>query len=1055
MHEKPFVIYKSSAGSGKTFTLAKEYVKLALRSPHYYKHILAVTFTNRAAEEMRERIIAFLVSLSNGKDSISDIIREETGLKAPELKIKAQASLSAILHGYSFFSITTIDTFFHKIIRTFTREMGLQGNFSIEMDLNKVLEEVVDTMLEEVHQNDTLKDWLVDFSRERLLEGKNWEFRTEIKKLAYELFKEEYKVISRNSNQDPTDQNKIKDFVTSLNNIIHSFQKTLQAQAKKALSSIDSKGLSIPELVYGKAGPASFFLKTSNGDFSPPGKRTLEAVGNPEKWSSKSSSNKERIVGIATESLNPIASEMISFYEAQKTDYNSAIELKKYIYTYGILTNIRDKINLYREENDVMLISDFSSFLNDIINGSDAPYIYEKVGTRIKHYLIDEFQDTSQIQWNNFFPLIEDSLASGQQNLIVGDVKQSIYRWRGGDFNLLLNEVNQSMGDHNVNEFNLNTNYRSLPTIINFNNELFSNASVWLKNNIDLEKSHPMLESITKAFEDVSQKTIHAGKAGQVEIIFQDTENTALYNHAASNAVIEKIEQLQDQGYALRDIAILVRSHDEAKTIVKALLEKKRNKTDIVKYSYDVVSSESMFLTSSPVVRFLISVLTFLDDQGNKVALKEIVHQYHRDILQDDMDSNSIFMETQEGQVLPESFWKYKEVLIRLPFYELIETLVRIFELKRLEQEYAFLVGFQDCVLNFAKDGGTSIGDFMLWWRETGIKKTINMPDSLDAIKVLTIHKSKGLQFKSVIIPFCNWNFDHNATLDTILWANTEKIKGFNIFDHLPVKYSKRLEDTHLSERYQSEKILAHIDNLNVLYVALTRAEEQLFLVCKKNESKSLRSVADLIFKFVNTPTLEWTKDGNSYSIGTGKKVTRAENKNDNSILLSDLVSYPWRNRVATKTTHSNYVGIVDHDGSKRHFGILVHELLSKVKVFDDLSNALKEIETMNISDFAKQSAATSIRKIMRIDALKTWFSEEYIVKAEAPILTKGSASKRPDRVMIKGKDAVILDYKTGSPNSQDNEQILNYQKLLQQMGYTHVEAYLLYINEAKLHRVA
>lgn len=1055
MNEKPFIIYKSSAGSGKTFTLAKEYVKLALRSEYYYKHILAVTFTNKAAEEMRERIIAFLIFISKGEGDIFEVVLEETKLDRQHLIQKAQKSLSAILHGYSFFSITTIDTFFHKIIRTFTREMGLQGNFSIEMDLDMVLDEVINKLLEEVHENQTLKEWLVDFSKERLLEGKNWEFRTDIKKLAYELFKEEYKTVTRHDNEDVDRESKIKAFVGELNRTIGSFQNELNKLANRALKELEENGLAPEDFAYGNAGPIALFVKTAKGDFSPAGKRTLEAIEKVEKWSSKSSPQKNIIEELANNSLIPIAKEMVALYHDRSVDYLSASELKKYIYTYGILSNISAKINTYREENDVMLISDFSSFLNDIISGSDAPYIYEKVGTKIRHYLIDEFQDTSEIQWKNFFPLIEDSIASGQQNMIVGDVKQSIYRWRGGDFNLLQSGVHQSVGVHQTEEHNLNTNYRSLPTIINFNNELFASASNWTKKGIDLEHVNGELEAIDLAFKDVAQKTMRTGEEGQVEIIFKEDDKENNYIELASQEVIKKVESLQDNGYDLKDIAILVRTHGEAKTVTKALFERKRNQGTASSYKYDVVSSESMFLNASPVVRFLISVLTFLDDQGNKIALKELLHQYHRDILQDDEDSNNIFMCSQEGTLLPDSFWKFKEVLIRLPFYELIETLIRIFELKRLDQEYAFLVGFQDCILNFSKDGESNMADFLQWWKETGVKKTVNMPDSLEAIKILTIHKSKGLQFKCVIIPFCNWNLDHNATQETILWAETKNIKEFNTFEHLPVKYSKRLLDTHLEPKYRQEKIMAHIDNLNVLYVAFTRAEEQMTIICKEPSNKGLKSVADIMQKYIGSSEQTWISDGQRHTLGQINSKEQSTIKPKAETVLEDYISHPWRKRIATKTTNANFVGVVEEGGTRRHFGILIHDLMAQVVLHDDIRQALDKISEMNLTEEAKSKATDVLNKIMELSELKEWFSDRYTIKTEAPILTKNGPSKRPDRIMIDKDKAIILDYKTGGHNQKDVEQMIEYQNLLLDMGYKDVEAYLLYIKDAKLQKVA
>ena len=469
---KPFVIYRSSAGSGKTYTLAVEYLTLALRQPNAYRGILAVTFTNKATQEMKSRIVAFLYELAHEKNApLLLTLVEQTGLSEEEVTRQARLVLRQLLHGYSYFAVMTIDAFFQKVVRSFAKEVGLQAGFSIELDQDKVLESVIDELLLTLGDKDykTLRRWLIRFAEEKVEEGKTWDFRQDIKTLARELFKEDYR--ERRNASVTADIPTVRQ---QLRRIQQTFEQQMQQLGQQAQDEIARYGLSVEDFAYGRSGVAGYFVKlTEKTDYTLT-KRVLDALDDTTKWYSKSSKQKEIIGEAVAGSLHQILSEAVDFYESRATAYYSAITLSKFIYTYGILHELESRLDTYKKEHDLMLISDAPAFLRGIIGQDDTPFIYEKIGTTFQNFLIDEFQDTSGLQWSNFRPLVEDSLGAGHRNLVVGDIKQSIYRWRGGDWQLLLERIQQDIDPQQTEVKNLGHNYRSRRHVIDFNNALFT-----------------------------------------------------------------------------------------------------------------------------------------------------------------------------------------------------------------------------------------------------------------------------------------------------------------------------------------------------------------------------------------------------------------------------------------------------------------------------------------------------------------------------------------------------------------------------------------------------
>ena len=1085
LNSKPtetFSIYRSSAGSGKTYQLAIEFVAMAINNPNLFNKILAVTFTNKATKEMKERILSFLIKLANKEDiGLLKQVMEKTDLSEKAIAANAQIVTGKILHQYSQFSISTIDAFFQKIVKSFAKELGLLGNFKVELDQDKVKIDIIDQIIDELGDDKELTSWLVDFSFSKVDENKSWNIRPQIESLANEVFKESFKPIEKELHN--IDRQIFKGFIVQVRKIKIQFETTMKSSARKANDLIASHRLSVDDFMYKASGPAGYFDRIIKKKEFDPKSRVATAIDDPEKWSTKSSPKKHEIQQVVEEGLQEITRSIVDYYHEHTLEYTSANEVLKNFYVFGILSQIIEKLKLYRQENDVMLISDIPSFLKDIIAENEAPFIYEKTGTWYRHYLIDEFQDTSGFQWQNFRPLVQNGLSQGEKSLLVGDGKQSIYRWRGGDWALILHKVQEDLKHYHPEEKHLNTNWRSAGKIVEFNNKVFSFLPSLISNefntkinNLTLpepekERLLTMSSDIEKLYEDVTQRIAAKNKElskGRIEIYAyqKDTENPYPGRQAWKNSVLEElpkvIEQIQDGGIAPRDIAVLVRRSDEGKQVMERLIKYKNSIEAKEGYCYDVISNESLFLGNSSVVRLVVNAIKYCLNPDDKISFAEICYNYHR--LKEDENGKSANEDLQfvlTGEALPKKYFEETESLIRLPAYELVERIIQLFDLGQARNK-GFLQAFQDLVLEYFSGETKDINDFLTWWEDKGKRKSIQLPESINAIRVMTIHKSKGLEFKAVIVPFCNWKLDHDATKDNFLWCKTDR-KPFSEISHLPLKYSSKLEQSYFAQDYFEEMLKAHIDNLNLLYVALTRAEEFLRINCPP-QSSSLKNAGDLIIKAAETMAqqgndhvlLETNDDEKSlkiYSIGSLAKVEAVLSDNDQSEIPSKYETSDWRQKITIRKRGGLFF---DPDASEQktkiNYGLLVHEILAGIKNEKEADSLVEKYYTDGqISKQERQTLINQLKIIFSNSQVQGWFNTDWEVKTEIPIIVRDSQPKRLDRVLLHGKNAIIIDFKTGLEKSTDKKQVLEYKELLNEMGYLNVEVYLLYISLNKV----
>ncbi len=1054
MPNRSFKIYQSSAGSGKTYTLTREYLKLAFTRPNYYKHILAVTFTNKAMQEMKNRIIHKLDEFSKAKfDTMAEDLMIYLNVEKSDFQNKSRELLSKILHGYSHFSVSTIDSFFQKVIRSFSRELGLAGSYRLELDYDLILIQIVNDLLLEVEKNTHLRKWLIMFTMERLGDGKSWDVQKELRAFANELFKEELQDIETNVLLKK--ETEILKFLHQVNELVISFESQMHSLAKEGLRVMHQFGLNVDDFTQKKRGVAGHLEKIlSSNDFKP-NSYVYQAV-NENKWYPSKSLKANAIEQALDEGLRTTIEDALELYDKGHPKYATAQVIRKFIYGYGLLSDLSRKLREYKNEHDVMLISDATRFLRGLVKDTDAPFVYEKVGSFFNHYLIDEFQDTSIFQWESFRPLIENSLAEGQQNLLVGDVKQSIYRWRGGDLELLRKTVLDQLGPHHTEILQLDSNFRSEANVIHFNNALFEELPDLFNQRLaeKISEQGVLPDYFDEVYGAVSQQ-IPDNKLqhpkGYVSIKFFEDEEDYSWIRKVNESLPGMLETLQDLGIPLRDTAILVRENKEGKAIADLLM----NHQEVAKpgYRFDVVSSESLFLSSSSAVNTLIAALRYLYNPNDSVNKAELAYNFKIRFKNGGADFHGLFssVNSKKGfqDLLPVEFIENLRVFISIPLYELIEKLIEIFKLNRIIGQYAYLQTFQDQVLKFIGQEKADIPSFLIWWDETGKKQSIKVADDLDAIKILTIHKAKGLEFHTVLMPYGNWSLDHK--INPIIW-NSITEEPFNV-GPLPLRYSRELSNTYFKTDYFTEMSKAYLDSLNMLYVGMTRAVNNLIVNAPKKEIRK-QGICELVYNLVSSKKFSlnecWNAGEQCFEFGELDNYEGGHTDKIESIKLDEYLHFNWRSKITVKHP-TELLETTDERKSKINYGNLVHRILSYVKSMDDFKRALDLIYfEESLSGEQAEELRAHLKLLFENKEVRKWFAQGWKVKNEAPILTK-DGEYRPDRVIWRENDTLVIDYKTGAKKNEHVKQVRHYKELLEKMEYQGIRAYLWYLKDGEV----
>ncbi len=1063
------LLIKASAGSGKTHRLTGEYLRLLFSAENQYKHTLAVTFTNKATDEMKSRIVKELYTLSSGeKSNYIESLVEEFRVPETQIRDKAKSILENILHDYSAFSISTIDRFFQQTMRAFTREMGLSGGYKLELDESFVLAQIIDLMIFELDkpQNKELAGWILDYMKTQIEDGRNWNIKENIGKLAKQLFNEKYKLLSKDAKSNIEDKKQLNNYRKLLLEIIRSWENETKLVAVRAVNIMERFGLTYTDFKHRRNSTFLTFTKIANEEFVDLSDRFLNRADNLEDWISKTSDKRDAIISAYNEGLNNCVKEIISQYD-NNLFYNTAKSILQNYHTLGILNDIRNRLQQYQQENNTLFLSDTTELLNKIISDSDSPFVYEKTGTRIHNYMIDEFQDTSSMQWQNFRPLVKESLDSGQFNLIVGDVKQSIYRWRNSDWGLLENQIPIDFGANAIRDEVLDTNWRSDFNVVNFNNAVFRFAAGILQEEFnnsaesESETETKIIDAYRHVFQLVPQKKDK--NEGHVKISFLDTSDKE--NNWKSQALEQlprELESLQDQGFALKDIAILVRKNDEAIEIAEKLLKHKEENPQS-KYRYDIISNEALVIGNAQSVKAVVALLRHFQNRKDETRRMLAVYEYyrfHRSALPETAISNYFDDGTKD---FLEGIKSKLDSISTLPFYEMIEAFFAMNADVLNEKENAYVQAFLDIVLKFSTEASANANDFLDWWDEKGYNKTLFLPEGQDAIRLITIHKSKGLGFGAAILPFLSWDIDHSGNRGPILWCKPT-VEPFNMLEILPLQYKSSLNGTIFKEDYLQEKLYTFIDNLNLLYVAFTRAKNRIVAFAPKPAKDKVADVSSLLWQTLKcSETGEeqislndyLTENENSaiFELGSPTPLDRKPEQKPSSRLDSGKWhSIPFTDRLKLRL---NSTGFFSDDGN-RAYGTLMHDIISSIQTLGDLSDAVEAKYISGEIDADKKTEITALlTHILSSPDVSDWYSGKYHIINETQVIHPSFGFSRPDRVMIGDNEVIVVDYKFGDAEEERyNRQVKHYVRIIKEMGYNNVKGFVFYVKSGKVREV-
>ncbi len=1069
-------IYKASAGSGKTFQLVVEYLKLLLLNPYNYKHILAVTFTNKATNEMKSRILEQLYLLAKEENTkYLETLKNELNLQEEDIRQKSRQILKNILHDYNRFSINTIDSFTQRVIKAFNRELGIAPNFALELDNSLILEEAVDQMLAKIDHDKKLLDWLVKFSEEKITENQSQRIEEDIKSLGQELFKEKFQLFFPETTDSVYSRENLNTFKKELGKIISVFESTLKKKGKEALQIIENAGFSVDDFSYKSTGVAGYFLSLSDGKTKEPGARILNAEESIEKWFAKNHQQKTELQSLVENQLRPLLIEVLNFYRNQSIQYFSAVAVNNQLRMLGILTDLKEEIKILLHEKGMLQLSDSNLLLSKIIGESDSPFIYEKIGNFFKYFMLDEFQDTSALQWKNFKPLIANSLSEGNKNLLVGDVKQSIYRWRNSDWNILAEQVDSDFPNFIPETKTLSKNWRSDKNIIDFNNSVIEHLraafEIHLFPSSNDEDWDILREKFAKVYSDFKQEPgkNSAGKKGYVKVNFLEEDN---FQENSVELLIEQVKELQDKGFEASDIAILIRTNKEGTQIIGKFLSAAKDEEN-KNYNLSVLSNESLFLHASRSVLFVMLIVEWLIDSENKITKAAILNLWETSIkpeLKKKGISFSVAQQTLNFTQAPQDRWQLekdfensfeREIGLRLNILKkkillnsLDETLTEIcshFQLFKQASELPFLQTLIDKAGEIKTSISNDLSNFLFWWNEKGFKTSVSVNDEIDSIRLLTVHKSKGLEFKAVLIPFLNWKTSWSGNLAPTLWCNSNA-EPFNKFPLLPVKANKILENTIFKKDYLEEQTNTFIDTLNLLYVAFTRAESVLEINCINTQNTG-KSVNSLLKESLQLMSLKepfdscWQNNETTFEFGELNPIQQKEEKESNLILIKNYEFNNFSEKIKLRFNGEDFLVSDKQNKSVKNKGKIIHEILSAIETEKDLERACEQaVFEGRIDEKERFEIQQELLDSIKNPQVKDWFDGSWRTINERSLLTS-TKILRPDRIMVSEKKAIVVDYKTGEQKSEKyNSQVKRYAKTLKETGFEKVEGYLWYV---------
>lgn len=1114
----PLKIVKASAGSGKTFSLTVHYLTLLLSKESSYREILAVTFTNKATAEMKGRIMTVLhgLAIADPKKEIEQYRKQLLAQNAnwnPQLiQEKANRIYRRILHDYSHFSVSTIDGFSQKVIRSFTYELNLDSAYAIEMNSNKVKRDLTVMLNQLLDERPDLLEWIINYAEQKINNNENWNYRHQLMSLASLIFSENFQefdsyMISADTHKifnllNSEIEEKTKTFLDALNQGLEAFKAVYRSLN---IDDSEMKGKSRNKLV--SASKINVDLrKISISEIQ--GRifdKFAELIDNEDAFTD---GNKE-VRYDYMQGIRP-AIDAILALEQHFALYIAYQSVQTNLYFLRLLKEMSDLLSQWRKENSAQLISDAQILLNKLglDEHSDPTFIWEKIGNKYNYFLFDEFQDTSRIQWKNYSPLLLNALADAtgkiSEHLVVGDVKQSIYRWRNGDWRILLQQIDQQVSSNfhldaqNVKEFiengTLDTNFRSLPNIINFNNYLFEKIPTLLQQVLNDKVAESLNEEgmiwwnetgnnnlLVKAYENsnqlIPQEKLETGlPQGNIEINFFPVSDGRARNNQVMEESVEALcqkiaEWIRSGKYKPADIGILVRSNAQAKLVIQELMRYKNSEN----LDFEVISGDALSLISNHAVGLIIETLRALVFQSEKHVLHHANMAYLYQLAQGKSsfeESNWLKFKDNKlnelSAVLPTALIENWSQLQKMPLVHLVEKLIETYHLGEAGSIHLpYLLAFKDQVTAFSTQGERGIIQFLEYWDEDGEKAVLPSNDKVDAIEVSTIHKSKGLAYEVVMIPFSSWKLDGLTNGD--FWINVLE-SPFSDLGKIPVKYTQTLGKSIFYKQYFEEMLFNYMDALNTFYVATTRAKSHLYITApqfKETVDKKTGEIlgAEVKNEFISDLLIQALSDTHSafqlenYSLSLidneGKAKEKSKKDSDQEIRKITLEYYPQSLALesALEKSTSRTINTILMLEKAAQYGVLAHEIISLVKEESEIDPLVNQYIAEGILAVdEKDLLLEEIQQIWNHPVINQWLTGDYKIWNESSIILEDGSTQRPDKVFTKDNETIVLDFKfTQGDYINHKTQVGRYMNALSNVGYSNIKGYLYYAKSKEL----
>ncbi len=1064
-------LYKASAGSGKTFMLAVRYIAILARNPQAYRNILAVTFTNKATAEMKQRIMSQLYGITHNlseSDAYFETVRKLVPQQYSDAQIRQNAgkALTLILQDYGHFRVETIDSFFQSVLRGLARELQLGSNLSLELDQEGVISNAVDAFLANLEPKSKEDKYVLDFVQDNIDDDKGWHIDHQLKEFSKQLFSEvfmEKGTRLRDALENP--------------DAIQSYAKSLREKRGKLVPELIEKtkrcGENISRQLEQRGYPVSALGKNQcnlvqsilDGTFLE--KETGKTIGNIISGDTtlfkKPDIKKDPSLEAFTSDIAiPMFNEAKTLHEQYERCVNSYDAALRHLNELALLLAVRSEINRQNQEEGRFVLADTAHLLSSLTE-NDTSFVFEKTGSFVRHLMIDEFQDTSSMQWKNLQLLILECLSQNQDCLVVGDVKQSIYRWRNGDWNILNSEIEQRFRDYNPETVPLKTNRRSHGNIIDFNNSIFPKAKSILMDSYEslFNDKHTALE---KAYSDVRQESPRKTKDGYVRVSMLRKGEPGLDKDELTMQMIEtEIDRLINAGVSYEDITLLLRNKKDITTIA--------NYFATARPDLPMISGEAFQLDSSYAVRIIVNAMRWISEETDQVALASLLYERSREILGEDADLHTL-MGGDLGAILPDNMAANRERLRNIPLYELSEYLNRTLLCGKAGSQDAYILTFLDLVREFAVRTSADISDFIDAWDDKLHKKAIPS-GNIASIRLMTIHASKGLEFHTVIIPCCDWTICMSGDQ---MWCEPQE-EPFNEMPLLPIEYSKSLGNSAFSEEYRQETSRQMVDSLNLLYVAATRPVCNMVILSATPAGKdadAITRISDVISKCLKDE-YEIQPDENGFLQYENGEILPHSGDRPGSNVNNPLDTIPESCDIAMESygitasfrqsgesqrfTHSSGDDAAEPKGTQESYienGKLLHQLLSVIRTPADIRREVSNLLSQGlIESSAKAGSIISlISKAISAPEVERWFDPHWTLFNETSVLFRHNGkvqTRRPDRVMTDGNETIVVDFKFAREREEHLHQVQEYVELLGKMGFTNIKGYVWYIYQNKI----